>query len=176
MVGIKTKSAVSYVLRAAKPIESLEFRHAFLAEDHKEEILGWYLERQNADGGFPAIRERIGFSTERCSCLAMTLRNLRRLLLLGFLDEDVTKEALRFLFAHQEDDGSFNEVFEVRSYGVPEWAVPGDKDVVLWQTAAVICYALQTEYEESREVGRGVEFLDGKWTLTDGFVSRFYLP
>ncbi len=176
MAQIKVRAAEDYVIRKAVPIDLLEFKFLYLGEETKGTILDWYREHQNLDGGFPALTERVGFSTENCSCLTMTLRNLRNLLLLGFHEEDVAEQALSFLFAHQEEDGSFREISAVSSYDIPEWSMPGDDDVALWQTTAALCYALQTKFEDAGEVSRGFEFLHNKWTLTDGLVSRFYFP
>jgi len=154
----------------------MEFKYIYLGDEIRGRILDWYREHQNDDGGFPAIRDRIGFSTENCSCITMTLRNLRHLFLLGFDEEEVTEKALGFLLAHQETDGSFREISAVGSYDIPEWAVPGDEDVILWHTTAVLCYTLQTRFEDAAEMTKGFEYLHNKWTLTDGLVSRFYYP
>jgi hypothetical protein len=176
MTRINLRAAEDYVIRKAAPIDLLEFKCLYLGEETKDRILDWYREHQNVDGGFPALTERVGFSTENCSCLTMTLRNLRNLLLLGFHEEEATEKALGFLLAHQEADGSFSEISAVSSYDVPDWSMPWDEDVVLWQTTAVLCYALQTRFGQAGEISRGFEFLHNKWTLTDGLVSRLYYP
>ena len=176
MTRIRTGSAEDFIFHKAGEIDRGEFRFLFHGEGDAVPILDWYREHQNPDGGFPALHERVGFSTEECSCITMTLRNLRNLLLLGFTEERVTEEALRFVLAHQEDDGSFRELAAVGSYDVPAWAAPGDEDVALWHTTAVLCYALQTRFARSQEAERGFEYLNNKWTLTNGLVSRYFYP
>jgi prenyltransferase beta subunit len=109
---------------------------------------------QNADGGFPLLREKGKPSTLMDSCVVLV--SLEEF---NSLQIDITNKIVNFLFARQRENGSWNENENIIPHNPPPWMNPRDVKVKILSTAYTGFWLAKLGYSRDNRIKRACDFL-----------------
>jgi prenyltransferase beta subunit len=109
---------------------------------------------QNADGGFPLLREKGKPSTLMDSCAILV--DLEEF---NSLQIDIIDKIVSFFFARQEKDGSWNEDENLIPHNPPPWMDPRDIKVKILSTAYTGFWLAKLGYQKDSRIKRACDFL-----------------
>lgn len=115
------KAAVSFIEERGTDLEKARLRWILHGVQPDPDIVGPFLELQNADGGFP-FRMEPGHP----SALNHTHGALLRMDELGMLGSSPAQRALEYIINDQKDDGGWDENPRLAEFDTPPWGTPGD--------------------------------------------------
>lgn len=145
--------ALEYIINNGSDLEKARIAHILDGAKPSPEVERSLAAGQNKDGGFPYQGK------EGCpSTLSDTTFTLVWLDDLGLLHSQTGLRAVDYVASRQKEDGSWDENPAINSYNPPPWMKPGERAVVVFNTANSLFWLLQAGIQ-GNSIEQGLGFL-----------------
>ncbi|NHJ32064.1 MAG: terpene cyclase/mutase family protein [Asgard group archaeon] len=123
-------------------------------EKNKQQILEYFSNLQNEDGGFPYQWKKNQIST-----INITTSSLHTLLDYGLSESKLFLSGIKFLYNTQNPSGFWNEPQELHKLKPPIWDDPTNELAKIWLTANSCHLLARTKKVDSSYITKGIKFL-----------------
>jgi prenyltransferase beta subunit len=140
---------------------------------HKQNLLDYYHQLQNPDGGFPYFAQKNSLST-----INVTTYSLLTMLDYEIKEDNIFDSAMEYLYKNQNEDGSWNEPFTLIELKPPFWDDPREPFTPIWLTSNVCFLLARLGFISSSYLKKGINYLKQKtdsFGKIEGFLQSTWL-
>ena len=165
--------ALRFIYQYGNEIDIARLNAIFKNEIYNTEVLSFFANLQNSDGGFPYKQIKGYYST-----ISDTEYIFTWLEDLNMINTVIFKKALSFIAGRQKEDGSWDENAKILEYNPPNWMKPGSRSAIIFNTANSIFWFLIHGTRYNTLISKGYNFLlsyqksNGKF---EGFIHNTWL-